>query len=109
MNEEIEFDAEGLVPAILQDVNTRQVLMLAFMTAASLQVTTETGYATFWSRRRKRLWRKGESSGNRQLVREIRYDCDGDAILLLVEPLGPACHTGQVSCFHRTLGREASP
>jgi phosphoribosyl-AMP cyclohydrolase len=99
----IRFDADGLVPAVVQDVNTRQVLMLAFMNAASLQATAESGLATFWSRRRRRLWRKGETSGNLQHVREIRYDCDGDALLLLVEPLGPTCHTGEVSCFYRNL------
>jgi phosphoribosyl-AMP cyclohydrolase len=103
MNEEIKFDASGLVSTIVQDANTRQVLMFAFMSAASLQATIDSGYATFWSRRRQRLWRKGETSGNLQRVREIRYDCDGDAILLLVDPLGPACHTSEISCFYRTL------
>lgn len=103
MNEEIKFDANGLVSTIVQDVNTRQVLMFAFMSADSLKATIESGYATFWSRRRRQLWRKGETSGNLQRVREIRYDCDGDAILVMVEPLGPACHTSEVSCFYRTL------
>ncbi len=103
MNEEIKFDAQGLVPAIVQDVNTRQVLMCAYMNAESLQATLESGYATFWSRRRQKLWRKGETSGHVQRVREIRYDCDGDTLLLLVEPQGPACHTGETSCFYRTL------
>jgi phosphoribosyl-AMP cyclohydrolase len=108
MNEEIKFDANGLVPTIVQDVNTRQVLMFAFMSADSLNATIESGYATFWSRRRRQLWRKGETSGNLQRVREIRYDCDGDAILVMVEPLGPACHTSEVSCFYRTLSVGAS-
>jgi phosphoribosyl-AMP cyclohydrolase len=103
VNEEIKFDANGLVPAIVQDARTREVLMFAFMNAASLQVTLDSGYATFWSRRRQALWRKGETSGNVLRVREVRYDCDGDALLLLVEPTGPACHTGEVSCFYRTL------
>ncbi len=103
MNEEIKFDAQGLVPAIVQDVNTRQVLMCAYMNAESLQATLASGYATFWSRRRQKLWRKGETSGHVQQVREIRYDCDGDTLLLLVEPQGPACHTGETSCFYRTL------
>ncbi len=103
MNEEIKFDAQGLIPAIVQDVNTRQVLMCAYMNAESLQATLESGYATFWSRRRQKLWRKGETSGHVQRVREVRYDCDGDTLLLLVEPQGPACHTGETSCFYRTL------
>jgi phosphoribosyl-AMP cyclohydrolase len=101
--DEIKFDVEGLVPAILQDMNTREVLMFAFINADSLQETVETGYATFWSRNRRQLWRKGETSGNLQRVREMRYDCDGDAVLLLVDPLGPACHTGELSCFYRIL------
>ncbi len=103
MNEEIKFDAQGLIPAIVQDVNTHQVLMCAYMNAESLQATLASGYATFWSRRRQKLWRKGETSGHFQRVREIRYDCDGDTLLLLVEPQGPACHTGETSCFYRTL------
>ncbi len=103
MDEEIKFDAQGLIPAIVQDVNTRQVLMCAYMNAESLQATLASGYATFWSRRRQKLWRKGETSGHVQQVREIRYDCDGDTLLLLVEPQGPACHTGETSCFYRTL------
>lgn len=104
MSNAINWDANGLVPAIVQDINTKQVLMLAYMNAAALAKTLETGNATFWSRRRQKLWMKGETSGNIQRVREIRYDCDGDAILLLVEPAGPACHTGEVSCFYRSLG-----
>ena len=104
MSSEIHWDTNGLVPAIVQDVNTNQVLMLAYMNAEALAKTMETGLATFWSRRRNRLWMKGETSGNVQRVREIRYDCDGDAILLRVEPAGPACHTGEVSCFYRSLG-----
>ena len=101
---EINWDANGLVPAIVQDEKTKQVLMLAYMNAESLAKTLETGNATFWSRRRKMLWMKGETSGNLQRVREIKYDCDGDTILLLVDPAGPACHTGEVSCFYRSLG-----
>jgi len=104
MATEINWDASGLVPAIVQDKKTKQVLMVAFMNAESLAKTLETGNATFWSRRREKLWMKGETSGNVQRVREIKYDCDGDAILLLVEPAGPACHTGEVSCFYRSLG-----
>jgi phosphoribosyl-AMP cyclohydrolase len=101
---EINWDVNGLVPAIVQDEKTKQVLMLAYMNAESLAKTMETGHATFWSRRRKKLWVKGETSGNLQRVREIKYDCDGDTILLLVNPDGPACHTGEVSCFYRSLG-----
>lgn len=103
MSEEIMFDANGLIPAIVQDASTGQVLMFAYMNAASLQATLNSGYATFWSRRRKKLWKKGETSGCFQRVREIRYDCDGDSLLLLVDPLGPACHTGETSCFYRLL------
>lgn len=103
MNEDLKFDANGLIPAIVQDVKTRQVLMFAFMNADSLRATIESGYATFWSRRRERLWRKGETSGNVLPVREILYDCDGDALLLLCDPAGPTCHTSEVSCFYRAL------
>ena len=104
MNGEINWDANGLVPAIVQDEKTKQVLMLAYMNAESLAKTMETGNATFWSRQRKKLWMKGETSGNLQRVRKIKYDCDGDTLLLLVDPAGPACHTGEVSCFYRSLG-----
>ncbi len=103
---EINWDANGLVPAVVQDGKTQQVLMLAYMNADALGKTLETGIAHFWSRRRQKLWMKGETSGNIQHVREIRYDCDGDTILLLVDPAGPACHTGQVSCFYRSLGNK---
>lgn len=105
MSGEINWDANGLVPAIVQDATTQRVLMLAYMNAESLARTLETGLATFWSRRRRELWKKGETSGNIQRVREVRYDCDGDTILLLVDPAGPACHTGEVSCFYRSLGK----
>lgn len=103
MNEELKFDANGLIPAIVQDANTSQVLMFAFMNPESLRATMESGYATFWSRRRARVWRKGETSGNVLRVREIIYDCDGDALLLMCDPAGPTCHTSEVSCFYRTL------
>ncbi|MBI5653771.1 MAG: phosphoribosyl-AMP cyclohydrolase [Chloroflexi bacterium] len=105
MSNEVNWDANGLVPAIAQDETTNQVLMLAYMNAASLARTIATGNATFWSRRRKQLWTKGETSGNFLRVREIKYDCDGDALLLIVKPEGPACHTGEVSCFYRSLGK----
>lgn len=103
MNEKINWDSNGLVPAIVQDEKTKQVLMLAYMNAESLARTRERGVAVFWSRSRQALWLKGESSGNIQRVLEIKYDCDGDAILLIVNPSGPACHTGEVSCFYRSM------
>jgi phosphoribosyl-AMP cyclohydrolase len=92
-------NADGLVPAIAQQWDTGQVLMLAWMNAESLQRTLDTGQATYWSRSRQQYWAKGETSGNTQLVTEIRLDCDGDALLLLVDQQGPACHTGLTSCF----------
>ncbi len=103
MDDKIKWDINGLVPAIVQDEKTSQVLMLAYMNAEALAKTRETSLAHFWSRSRKSLWKKGETSGNIQSVRSIQYDCDGDAILLLVDPAGPACHTGKVSCFYRSL------
>ena len=103
MIEEITWDERGLVPAIIQDPATGQVLMLAYMNRESLQLTLETGQTHFWSRSRKELWHKGATSGNIQHVREIRYDCDGDTLLVLVKPAGPACHTGEVSCFYRVV------
>lgn len=92
-----------LIPAIAQDWKTGEVLMLAYMNSIALSRTLETGVAHYWSRSRGRLWRKGESSGNEQIVREILVDCDEDAILLKVEQRGGACHTGYRSCFYRTL------
>lgn len=98
---EIAFDERGLVPCIVQDWRTGEVLTLAYMNAESLALTRRTGETHFFSRSRQELWHKGASSGHTQAVREIRYDCDGDAVLALVEPSGPACHTGERSCFHR--------
>ena len=107
MNDEslntLKFDSKGLIPAIVQDVNTRDVLMMAWMNAESLQKTVETGETWFWSRSRSELWHKGGTSGNVQKVVELRYDCDGDTLLVLVQPAGPACHTGEYSCFYRSL------
>lgn len=100
----LRWDGNGLIPVIVQDARTREVLMLAWMNAGSLQKTQETGETWFWSRSRGELWHKGAASGNTQKVVEIRYDCDGDTLLVLVEPAGPACHTGEASCFYRTLG-----
>lgn len=102
---EIRWDERGLVPAILQDATTGEVLMLGYMNAESLAATQRSGLATFWSRSRGSLWQKGETSGHVQRVRALRYDCDGDALLLLVEPAGPTCHTGEQSCFFRHLAR----
>ena len=99
----IKWNEAGLVPAIAQDARTGEVLMLAFMNAESLKQTLELGQAVFWSRRRARLWRKGESSGNTLALKEIRIDCDADTLLLLVDPAGPTCHTNAESCFFRDL------
>jgi phosphoribosyl-AMP cyclohydrolase len=95
---------DGLVPAIVQDAETKEVLMMAYMNSESWEATLKTGKATYWSRSRKSLWMKGESSGNVQLVKNIFIDCDNDTILLQVEQLGgAACHTGHKSCFYRKL------
>jgi phosphoribosyl-AMP cyclohydrolase / phosphoribosyl-ATP pyrophosphohydrolase len=98
---EVVFDEQGLVPCIVQDWRTGEVLTLAYMNAESLALTRQTGETHFFSRSRQELWHKGASSGHTQAVRAIRYDCDGDALLALVEPRGPACHTGERTCFHR--------
>ena len=103
MLDAIRWDERGLVPAIVQDATTRQVLTLAYMNAESLRQTLEIGETVFWSRSRSELWHKGASSGNIQRVREIYVDCDADALVVLVDPAGPACHTGEVSCFYRRL------
>ncbi len=108
MFEEVQFDAQGLVPCIAQDFASGEVLTLAYMNEESLRLTVETGEVHFFSRSRERIWRKGEESGNVLRLRQLRYDCDGDAILALVEPSGPACHTGARSCFYRELGGSAS-
>jgi phosphoribosyl-ATP pyrophosphohydrolase/phosphoribosyl-AMP cyclohydrolase len=102
------FDERGLAPAIVQDAESGQVLMLAWMNAEALQRTQESGQSHFWSRSRQELWHKGATSGNTQQVVEMRIDCDRDAILLRVRPSGPACHTGQTSCFYRLLADEGA-
>jgi phosphoribosyl-AMP cyclohydrolase / phosphoribosyl-ATP pyrophosphohydrolase len=107
MDDGVRFDENGLVPCVMQDWNTGEVLTLAYMNAEALRLTRETGEAHFFSRSRKELWRKGETSGNVQRVRQLRYDCDGDALVALVEPEGPACHTGERSCFYRDLDGSA--
>lgn len=101
----ITFDAAGLVTAVARDAATGEVLMVAHMNQEALERTLATGQAWYWSRSRKRLWRKGEESGHTQRVRDVRVDCDADAILLSVDQVGPACHTGHRSCFYRTLER----
>jgi phosphoribosyl-ATP pyrophosphohydrolase/phosphoribosyl-AMP cyclohydrolase len=106
---EIQFDQRGLVPCVVQDWSTGEVLMHAYMNAESLRLTRETGDVHFFSRSRGELWHKGETSGNTFAVKAIRYDCDGDALLALVEPAGPACHTGERSCFHRGDVEPAAP
>ena len=104
--DELTFDAAGLIPAIVQDCRTKQVLMLAYMNRESLLKTLETGKACYWSRSRRQLWTKGETSGNYQLVKDIAFDCDKDALLVTVEQIGVACHTGARSCFDQSTGEE---
>lgn len=101
--DEIVFDDRGLAPAIVQDANTGDVLMLAWVDAEALRRTLDTKTTWFWSRSRSEYWNKGATSGNTQAVVEIRYDCDADAVLMRVEPAGPACHTGEQSCFYRSF------
>lgn len=103
MPAEINFDERGLVPCVVQDASTGEVLTVAYVNELALERTAETGEMHFWSRSRDELWRKGETSGNVQRVRELRYDCDADAVLALVDPAGAACHTGERTCFYRAL------
>jgi len=101
---ELKYKDNGLIPAIIQDVSTNEVLMLAYMDETALKMTIETGRTHFWSRSRQKYWMKGESSGNVQIVKEILYDCDGDALLIRVEQVGGgACHTGNRTCFYRRI------
>ena len=109
MLEEIQFDEKGLVPCVAQDFASGEVLTLAYANEESLRLTVETGELHFYSRSREEIWRKGETSGNVLRLRALRYDCDGDALVALVEPTGPACHTGERSCFYRELGGEERP
>ena len=101
--ENVKFDANGLIPTIVQDANTNDVLMMAYMNAESLALTLSTGETHFWSRSRRELWHKGATSGNIQTVVDVRVDCDADTLLILVEPAGPACHTGNQTCFYRNV------
>jgi phosphoribosyl-ATP pyrophosphohydrolase/phosphoribosyl-AMP cyclohydrolase len=108
MFEQVEFDERGLVPCVAQDFASGEVLTLAYANEESLRRSVETGEVHFYSRSRGEIWRKGETSGNVLRLRQLRYDCDGDAIVALVEPAGPACHTGERSCFYREVGGSAS-
>ncbi len=103
--EQLTYDDAGLIPAVVQQHDTGEVLMVAYMNAEALAKTIETGRTWFWSRSRQKYWMKGESSGHVQDVREIRYDCDADCLLVLVEQTGAACHTMERTCFYRTLWR----
>ncbi|RLL42077.1 bifunctional phosphoribosyl-AMP cyclohydrolase/phosphoribosyl-ATP diphosphatase HisIE [Oceanobacillus piezotolerans] len=107
--DKLKFDENGLIPAIVQDANTGKVLTLAYMNETSLQKTIETKETWFFSRSRQELWNKGETSGNKQEVERITYDCDGDALLVQVNPLGPACHTGEETCFYNELYTKEVP
>ena len=106
---EVKFDDRGLVPAISQDARSGEVLTLAWMNAESLELSRQTGEVHFYSRSRQEIWRKGATSGNIQKIVSLRIDCDGDAILALVEPAGPACHTGERTCFYRELDSGEAP
>lgn len=99
----VKFDEKGLVPVVVQDVKTNSVLMLAYMNRESLQITLESGNMTYFSRSRQKLWRKGETSGHYQTLKEMKIDCDGDTLLAIVSREGPACHTGKYSCFFESL------
>jgi phosphoribosyl-AMP cyclohydrolase / phosphoribosyl-ATP pyrophosphohydrolase len=104
MFEQVKFDERGLVPCVAQDADSGEVLTLAYANEEALRLTVETGEMHFFSRSRGRIWRKGEESGHVLKLKQLRYDCDGDAVLALVEPTGPACHTGERTCFYRELG-----
>src|SRR5690349_1183910 len=104
----LKFDANGLIPAIVQEHKTRRVLMMAWMNRASLEKTLQTGLTHFWSRSRQKFWMKGETSGHTQAVKDIAFDCDGDTLLILVEQKGAACHEGYQSCFFRSVGGDGA-
>ena len=102
---QIKFDDKGLLPGIVQEIQTGEVLMVAWLNEESLQKTLETGNATFWSRSRQKLWMKGETSGNTMKIQSILVDCDQDTLVMLVNAEGPACHTGERTCFYRSLAK----
>lgn len=104
--DQLKFNADDLIPAIAQQYDTQEVLMLAWMNRASITETLQTGRVCYWSRSRNVFWRKGESSGQMQLLKELRFDCDADTILLVVDQTGPACHTGRRSCFYNKVEGE---
>lgn len=106
--DQLKWNADGLIPAIVQDHRDGRVLMMAWMNQASLEKSIETGKTWFWSRSRKKFWMKGESSGHVQVIRDIAFDCDGDTLLLRVEQTGPACHEGYRSCFFRSIEGDGS-
>jgi len=101
--DQLKFNADGLIPTIIQEQSTGRVLMMAWMNRASLEKTIETGKTHFWSRSRQKFWRKGETSGHTQTVKGIAFDCDGDVLLIQVDQIGPACHEGYKSCFYRSV------
>jgi phosphoribosyl-ATP pyrophosphohydrolase/phosphoribosyl-AMP cyclohydrolase len=103
----LKYDDKGLIPAIIQDWKTNEILMMAYMNAASLRKTVESGFTWYWSRSRQKFWQKGETSGHIQRVKDILYDCDQDTLLIKVEQTGPACHTGERSCFFRSFSDNA--
>ena len=100
-SDRLRFDKDDLAPAIVQDARTKEILMLAYVDAEAVRRMLESGTTWFWSRSRREYWNKGATSGNTQTIVEVRYDCDADALLMLVEPAGPACHTGESTCFYR--------
>jgi len=106
--DDLTWDDRGLIPAVVQDARTREVLMVAYVSREALQRALATGETWFWSRSRDALWHKGETSGNVQSIREVRVDCDADTLLFLVAPAGPACHTGERTCFYRALAAPIS-
>lgn len=101
--DKLKYTAEGLIPAIAQQYDTQEVLMMAWMNRSSIEETLQTGRVCYWSRSRNNYWRKGEKSGQMQVLKELRFDCDADTILLLVDQTGPACHTGRRSCFYNKV------
>jgi phosphoribosyl-AMP cyclohydrolase len=105
--DQLKFNADGLIPAVIQDQASRQVLMVAWMNRASIEKTLATGMTHFWSRSRQKFWMKGESSGHVQRVKEIAFDCDADVLLIQVDPEGPACHQGYRSCFYRSVNLQS--
>ena len=106
---QLRFDERGLIPVVTQDATSREVLMVAWMNAETLAMTLAEGRMVYWSRSRQEVWRKGDTSGDRQFVRDARYDCDADTLLFLVDQEGRgACHTGEVSCFHRRFGERGA-